>query len=127
MTIPLTQEFAVQFANEWIEAWNSHDLDRVLEHYASDVQLTSPFVPRILGVDSATIGGIETLRDYFNRALRIYPDLKFVPRRVYSGVQSVVIEYESVNGRLSAEMLQFNKAGKVSLIVAHYSATAEPI
>jgi hypothetical protein len=24
--------FAARFAAEWIEAWNSHDLDRVLSH-----------------------------------------------------------------------------------------------
>ena len=25
----LTEEFAAEFAREWIEAWNSHDLERV--------------------------------------------------------------------------------------------------
>ena len=38
----LTQEFALEFADEWIAAWNSHDLDRVLRHYAADAELTSP-------------------------------------------------------------------------------------
>ena len=26
--------FAEHFANDWIAAWNAHDLDRVLSHYA---------------------------------------------------------------------------------------------
>ena len=33
---------AKRFAREWIEAWNSHDLDAILSHYATDVVLTSP-------------------------------------------------------------------------------------
>lgn len=31
---PITQAFAQQFSREWIDAWNAHDLDRVLSHYA---------------------------------------------------------------------------------------------
>lgn len=28
--------FAEHFAHEWIEAWNSHDLEAVLSHYSDD-------------------------------------------------------------------------------------------
>lgn len=27
------------FAHEWIAAWNAHDLERILAHYADDVEL----------------------------------------------------------------------------------------
>ena len=33
-------EFAKQFAREWVEAWNDHDLDRVLAHYAEDFEMS---------------------------------------------------------------------------------------
>jgi ketosteroid isomerase-like protein len=38
----MTAEFAAQFAEEWIAAWNSHDLDRILSHYADDFEMASP-------------------------------------------------------------------------------------
>jgi ketosteroid isomerase-like protein len=38
----LTQEQAQRLAHEWIEASNSHDLDKILAHYDEDVVLVSP-------------------------------------------------------------------------------------
>ena len=32
----LTHEFARRFAEEWIAAWNAHDLERILAHYTDD-------------------------------------------------------------------------------------------
>ena len=31
-----------RFAAEWIEAWNAHDLERILAHYADDFEMASP-------------------------------------------------------------------------------------
>jgi len=117
----LTKEFAESFAKEWIEAWNSHDAERVLKHYSPEVELTSPFVSRILEGEKNIVRGLVELREYFGRAIEIYPELKFVPRHVFAGMNSMVIQYESVGGRLSAELLEFNDARKVCLVLAHYS------
>jgi hypothetical protein len=122
----LAKEFAESFAREWIEAWNSHDLDRVLKHYAPEVELRSPFVSRILGGERNAVWGLSELREYFSRAMEIYPELKFVPRHVFVGVKSLLVEYESVEGRLSAEFLEFNEAGQVCRVLAHYS-TKTPV
>ena len=127
MNANLSQEFALKFANDWIQAWNSHDLERMLSHYAPDVELTSPFMWRVLGEGKVTVRGLPALRDYFSRALSAYPNLQFVPRHVYVGARSVVLQYESVGGRMSAELLEFNDAGQVNRVLAHYSAEAEPV
>ena len=42
-------ENAERLAREWVEAWNAHDLERILSHYAEDVEFASPFVAAILG------------------------------------------------------------------------------
>jgi hypothetical protein len=117
----LTKEFAERFAREWIEAWNSHDLERVLKHYSPDVELKSLFVSRIVGEGRNTVRGLAELREYFGRAMEIYPELRFVPRHVFAGVKSLVVEYESVGGRLTAELLEFDDAGQVRRVLAHYS------
>jgi ketosteroid isomerase-like protein len=33
----LTEEFAQRFADQWIAAWNSHDLVSILSHYRDDL------------------------------------------------------------------------------------------
>ena len=105
---------------EWIAAWNARDLDRILKHYSRDVEFTSPFVSRLLQNNQNTLRGIAALRIYFGRALNAYPDLHLVAHRVYSGAQSLVIEYESVANLRAAEMIEFNDAGLVCRVRAHY-------
>jgi hypothetical protein len=36
--------FAQHFATEWMAAWNSHDLDRVLSHYSNYFEMSSPYI-----------------------------------------------------------------------------------
>ncbi len=33
---------AVAFADDWVTAWNSHDLEKVLSHFDDNVVFTSP-------------------------------------------------------------------------------------
>jgi hypothetical protein len=117
-----TEKFAGDFAGEWIAAWNVRDLDRILKHYAREIEFTSPFVGRLLNSNANTLRGIAVLRVYFGRALNAYPDLRFVSRRVYSGAQSLVLEYQGVSNLLAAEMMVFNDAGFVIRVNAHYTA-----
>jgi ketosteroid isomerase-like protein len=38
----MTEAEAEVFALEWVAAWNSRDLERILQHYTEDVEITSP-------------------------------------------------------------------------------------
>lgn len=116
----VTEKFAAEFTAEWIAAWNGHDLDPILKHYARDIEFTSPFVSRLLNCNENTLRGIAVLRGYFTRALNVYPVLMFVPQRVYSGARSVVIEYCSISNLLVAEMMEFNDEGRIRRVFAHY-------
>src|SRR5258706_165789 len=51
-------------AQEWIAAWNAHDLERILDYYADDVELISPFVPRLMSQSESLLRGkAATLRN----------------------------------------------------------------
>ena len=54
--LPLQAEFVRAFAEEWIAAWNSHDLERILTHYEDDVELRSPVASKLLGGDGRVRG-----------------------------------------------------------------------
>ncbi|HEY7067818.1 MAG TPA: nuclear transport factor 2 family protein [Chloroflexota bacterium] len=117
----LTEERAQALAVEWIAAWNAHDLDVILAHYADDVVFTSPFVGRLMGAGQDTVHGKAALREYFARGLAAYPDLAFELRTVLVGVDSVTLYYRSVGGRLAAEVMQLDAAGRVARVLAHYT------
>src|SRR5438270_868337 len=38
----LTRDAALALADAWSRAWNAHDLDAILSHYADDVEFVSP-------------------------------------------------------------------------------------
>jgi hypothetical protein len=107
-------------AQEWIAAWNAHDLERILTCYTDDVELTSPFVAKLMGRSDGLLHGKPALRHYFARGLKTYPTLRFELIRLYSGIRSCVLEYRSVNGVRAVELMEFNQEGKVRRVLAHY-------
>jgi ketosteroid isomerase-like protein len=113
---------AEKFAREWVDAWNSHDLDRILSHYADDFQMTSPFIVAMLNQPTGTIQGKENVRAYWANALERLPDLHFDLIEVLAGVDSITIYYHAVLGKRAAEVLFFDANGKVRWGIAHYNS-----
>lgn len=109
-------------AGEWLAAWNAHDLERIVAHYAEDVEFRSPFIPKLTGKAGDVLRGKTALRDYFARGLAAFPELRFEFLRLYSGERSCVLEYRSVNGLRAAECMEFDSAGEVRRAQAHYTS-----
>lgn len=112
---------ARSFAEEWIGAWNSRDLADIMQHYANDVDFYSPFIKRLGMNDEGFIHGRDVLETYFAKALNVYPDLHFELHETLTGADSVVLYYTSVNNKKAAELMQFDAAGKINLVKAHYN------
>jgi hypothetical protein len=117
----LDEAWVRNFAEEWVGAWNAHDLDAILSHYAADVQLTSPAAARILNDPSGTVRGADALRVYFARGLQAYPNLEFQLVDVLWGLSSVVLYYKNQSGSMTGEFMEFTADLKVSRVVANYN------
>jgi hypothetical protein len=117
----LTQEKAQQIATEWLESWNSHDLDRIMQHYADKIEFISPFAVKLLGDPTGTVRGKKALKDYFSKGLAAYPDLRFHLHKILSSVRSVTIYYETVNNLMAAEVMEIDEQGRIERVQAHYS------
>ena len=128
MVATMQREAAEDFAQEWVEAFNSHDLDRIMSHYASDITLTSPFAAA-RGHADGMVSGRDALRDYLAAGLAANPQLRFDLKAVYAGVRSVVVHYLANFGpgrsSLSAEMMELD-GGLVTRVVAHYERLPGP-
>lgn len=112
-------DFARRFAVEWIEAWNAHDLDRILAHYADDFEMASPVIVQVAGEPSGVLRGKANVAAYWKKALALRPDLHFTLERVLVGAQSVAIAYRGHRGA-SVETFWFDADGKVVRAAAHY-------
>lgn len=117
----LTQEQAQQLASQWVQAWNSHDLDEILAHYAKDVILISPIAAKLLNNPLGLVSGKAALREYFKKGLETYPDLKFELIDVMWGVQSVVFYYINQNGITAGEVVEVDATGKIKQVSANYN------
>ncbi len=117
----LTKEKAHAFAAEWIEAWNSHDLEHILTHYAENVVLISPVAANLLNDPSGTVKGKDALRAYFKKGLDAHKQLRFEPIETMWGLSSIVLHYANQRGTKSGEFMEFDADGKIVKVVANYS------
>ncbi len=118
----MTKDEAWDLANHWVAAWNAHDLDLIMTHYDDAIELTSPVAAALLSAPDGKVVGKPALRAYFQRGLEAYPDLHFHLEQVLWGINSVVLCYLNQKGTRSGEFMQLSPAGKVTRVIAHYSA-----
>ena len=111
---------AQDFAEEWVAAWNAHDLERILAHYSDDFEIITPMIKMSLGVDTVSLVGKLAIGDYWRAALEKMPDLHFELLDVCEGVNSVAVYYRSVMDKLAIEVMEFDAGGKVERVVVHY-------
>lgn len=117
----LTKEIANSLAEDWVAAWNAHDLDKIVSHYDEQVILVSPIAAKILDNSSGIVEGKEALRAYFKKGLEVYPDLKFELVDVMWGLSSVVLYYVNQKGTKSGEFMEVGLTGLVTKVIANYN------
>ena len=115
----IDRAFADQFAADWIESWNRHDLARVLSHYTDDFEMSSPMIIKVAGEPSGTLKGKKAVGTYWAKALQLNPHLHFELVATLVGVDSITLYYKGVRGP-SAEVFHFNEDGQVTRAYAHY-------
>lgn len=108
MTVMLSADFAQAFAQEWIESWNAHDLDRILAHYTDDFEMSSPLIVERMNESSGTLKGKAAIRPYWQKGIQAEPPLHFELLGAMTGVSSVTILYRNQAGRRVAEVITFN-------------------
>ncbi len=118
-----TEAAAREFADRWIAAWNAHDLDAILAHYADDVVFVSPLATNFTADGSGVIHGKQALRAFFVRALGAYPDLRYELERSCAGASSIAVAYRSVNDQHAIEIFEVDGSGHAVRVAAHYAAS----
>jgi hypothetical protein len=104
---------ARDFADRWQAACNAHDLDRIIALYSETIVFKSPRVSVISGENSGTLRGKVAVRDYWQRILEKRPDLKIDIGEVFSGVDSIALEYR-IAGLSGIEFMTLDGDGLIS-------------
>ncbi|HTJ43037.1 MAG TPA: nuclear transport factor 2 family protein, partial [Kofleriaceae bacterium] len=101
----IDRSFADELAREWIAAWNSHDLERILAHYDDAFSMSSPLIVQRGFDPSGTLRGKEKVRPYWRAGLDATPALNFTLEAVFVGPSSIAILYTNQAGRRTVEVL----------------------
>ena len=117
----MTKDEAWNLADQWVAAWNNHDLDAIMSHYDDAIELISPVAAQLLMTADGKVVGKANLRAYFQRGLEAYPELHFRLEDVLWGINSVVLCYTNQKGTRTAEFMELSAIGKVARVVANYS------
>ena len=105
--------FCAALGKQWIDAWNSRDLERILALYSNDSEMTSDKIP-LLGLDpTGTLRGKDRLRQYWSKGLQLIPNLHFKLIDVYVSPDSLVVFYENERVAKICEYLRLNADGKI--------------
>jgi hypothetical protein len=112
---------AKQFANRYIDAFNSRSIDRIMSLYADKTEVVSATVIQILKRPSGIVQGHAEVRDYFTKALAAYPYLKWQLIEVTFGLNCVVAYYVNEKATRSCEVLELDAEGKIIRHIATYS------
>lgn len=112
---------AQTFAREWVKAWNDHDLQAILSHYAEDVVFHSPRIRAVTGQDVDAVKGKAALSAYWSKALTLARDLYFEIDQVLTGSNALTIIYTNHRQQHVAETFVFGADGKVATSIATYA------
>lgn len=111
------------FADEWIAAWNAHDLDRILSHYAPEIVFESPVIRSRYGKASGRVEGLTELRDYWSGAFVAFPDLRFELLSLFHGIEGGAIRYRNHARDIEViEVFRFGADGRVTWAAAYNPA-----
>ncbi|HEY7933225.1 MAG TPA: nuclear transport factor 2 family protein [Solirubrobacteraceae bacterium] len=124
MNTPLNAGEGQRLAEEFIAAWNAHDLDAIMALYAPEITFQTPTIIDTLGIPDGRVTGKESLREHFARGLDRLPDLHFELDQVYVGVRSLAIAYSWHDGTPVCELHQYADDGLIADVQALYRGLA---
>lgn len=82
-----------QIANKWFEAFNEHDLEKLLSLYNDEAQHFSPKLKIRMPETQGLIKGKQALRDWWQDAFDRLPSLQYEVVKLTADEEQVFMEY----------------------------------
>jgi hypothetical protein len=108
-------------AEDWITAWNAHDLDRIMSHYADDVEFEANTVVKRWNKPDGKLLGIAELREHFKLGLSLAPQIHFTFEQIFFVPSGYAVLYRRDNDNQVIDVVELNEAGKARRVKAFYS------
>jgi SnoaL-like domain len=117
----MDKEKLKQSAMQWIEDWNQRNIDKVMTHYADEVEFYSPTVVKRWNKSEGKLIGKALVEQHFRKGIEEIPGIHFEFHSILYGLESVILLYKRETGLLAADLVVFDEAGKVKEVRAYYA------
>jgi ketosteroid isomerase-like protein len=107
-------------AADWIDAWNKRDIDRIMNHYADDIEFHSSTVIKRWNIADGKLTGKEKLKQHFIKGFEEAPNLHFEFVDLVPEKDSFILTYKRENGQVVSDYIALNKNGEAILVKAYY-------
>jgi SnoaL-like protein/Rho termination factor-like protein len=112
-----------EHADRWLEAWNAHDLDAILDCYAEEIDFASPTVTALGGSKEGRLSGRDDLRAHFARGLERAPGLAFTEEALLVGTGGYALVYRREDGARVVESVELDENGRAIRARAFYEGS----
>ena len=109
------------FAERWIQAWNARDLDRIMEHYAADIEFEANTIVRRWQKKDGKLRGLVELREHFRLGLELAPSLHFEMEEVFTTPSGYAVLYRRETNNRVLDVVELNAERKAQRVKAFYS------
>lgn len=86
-----------RFIQDWLEGWNSRDVDRIMTHYSEHATFQSPSLLALEPKGDAIVRGRAAIRELYVKALERFPSLRFELEDVIERPSAVILLYRKIN------------------------------
>jgi SnoaL-like protein len=108
----------------WLDAWNRHDLEGIVAHYAEDIEFVSRSVVDLGMSATGSLSGKPALRRVFGAGLEVDPNLIFSPIHAFVGVTEHSLYYIGFRRRHVIEVHELDAYGKIIIARAYHGQPA---
>lgn len=109
-----------ELVKDWVEAWNSRDVERILSHYSDDVVFEAQTVVNRWGKPNGRLQGKEELRQHFTKGLELASNLHFTLEDLFLAPSGYAVVYKRENGNRVIDAVELNDAGLAIKVIAYY-------
>lgn len=117
----IDQDKLMGLVRDWLTAWNSKDIDRLMMHYADDVEFYSPTVIQRWGKPEGKLTGREAVRKHFLKGFEGNNHLQFELLGILNGVDAISLVYKKGRKGMAADVIWLDERGKVTRVNVYLS------
>src|SRR5215467_15743496 len=109
----------MMLARDWLTAWNSKDIDRLMRHYHDEIEFYSPNVVKRWSKPGGKLLGKDAVRSHLLKGFEDANHIQFHLLGILEGIDGIIIVYKKGIKGMGADLVNLDDEGKVIRVMAN--------